>query len=45
MLRHPPFNVQAVRSDESEEDAVRASPALLLEGILQAHHKKNKSPL
>ena len=26
MLRYPPFNAQAVRADESEEDAVRASP-------------------
>ena len=26
MLRHPPFNVQAVRMDESEGDTARASP-------------------
>ena len=26
MLRYPPFNVQAVPADESEEDAVRTSP-------------------
>ena len=26
MLRHPPFNVQAVRADESEGDTARASP-------------------
>ena len=25
MLRHPPFNVQAVRTDESEGDSARAS--------------------
>ena len=26
MLRYPPFNAQAVRADESEEDTLRASP-------------------
>ena len=26
MLRHPPFKPQAVRADESEEDALRALP-------------------
>ena len=26
MLRYPPFNVQAVRTDESEEDATKALP-------------------
>ena len=26
MLRHPPFNVQAVHADESEGDTARASP-------------------
>ena len=26
MLRHPPFNVKAVRVDESEGDAARALP-------------------
>ena len=26
MLRYPPFNVQAICADESEEDTLRASP-------------------
>ena len=26
MLKYPPFNVQAVRTDESEEDSARPSP-------------------
>ena len=26
MLRHPPFNMQAVRADESERNASRALP-------------------
>ena len=45
MLRYPPFNVQAVCMDESGEDAVGPHLALPLEGVLQAHHKKRKSPL
>ena len=43
MLMHPPFNAQAVRANEIEVDALRASAgASPRGGILQTHHKKSK---